>query len=129
VASFLTLGLLVNSYAQIIYAYLQGIGRADLTGKLHLFEVVPYLLTLVLSITYFGIIGASISWFLRSLIDLFIMILLLMKISNEIYLEIKLSLWFLMLGILTIIPTAFFSSFDIRVYIFFVSFSLYTSCV
>ena len=60
VVCFLSLGLLVNSYAQIIYAYLQGAGRADLTGKLHLIEVVPHLLILGIAISSFGIIGAAV---------------------------------------------------------------------
>lgn len=125
VVCFFSLGLLVNSYAQIIYAYLQGVGRADLTGKLHLFEVAPYLLILVFSITHFGIIGASISWFLRGVIDLFLMLLLLTKINNAIYLKIKSSLSILILGVVTVIPITFFSAFGTRVSIFCICVLLY----
>ena len=129
VVCFLSLGLLVNSYAQIIYAYLQGIGRSDLTGKLHLIQVAPYLLTLTFAITHFGIIGASISWFLRAVIDLFLMILFLRKINNMIFLEIKSSLWILILGVLTIIPIAFSSSIQLRTSIFSICVFLYLSCI
>jgi O-antigen/teichoic acid export membrane protein len=125
VVCFLSLGLLINSYAQIVYAYLQGVGRSDLTGKIHLFEVVPYLFFLTLSITHYGIIGASISWFLRGLIDLFLMMLLLIKINNAIFLEIKSSLWILILGVLTIIPIALVSAIEIRVSIFSICVILY----
>jgi len=125
VVCFLSLGLLINSYAQIVYAYLQGVGRSDLTGKIHLFEVVPYLFFLTLSITHYGIIGASISLFLRGLIDLFLMMLLLIKINNAIFLEIKSSLWILILGVLTIIPIAFVSAIEIRVSIFSICAILY----
>jgi O-antigen/teichoic acid export membrane protein len=129
VVCFLSLGLLVNSYAQIIYAYLQGVGRSDLTGKLHLIEVAPYLLTLTFAITHFGIIGASISWFLRGVIDLFLMILLVRKLNNMVFLEIKSSLWILILGVLTIIPMAFSSSIEIRISIFSVCVFLYLSYI
>lgn len=126
---FLSLGLLVNSYAQIIYAYLQGIGRSDITGKLHLIQVAPYLLTLTFAITHFGIIGASISWFLRAIIDLFLMILHVRKINNMIFLEIKSSLRILILGVLTIIPIAFSLSIELRASIFSICVFLYLSCI
>lgn len=38
----LAAGVLVNSVAQIIYAKIQGAGRADWTAKLHLAESIPY---------------------------------------------------------------------------------------
>lgn len=126
VVCFLSLGLLVNSYAQIIYAYLQGAGRADLTGKLHLIEVVPHLLILGIAISSFGIIGAAFAWFLRGVIDLFLMILLIKKINVSIFTEIQSSLCILVLGILTIFPLVFFPAIEHRIYIFSVSVFLYT---
>ena len=45
-------------------------------------EVLPHLLILGIAISSFGIIGAAFAWFLRGVIDLFLMILLIKKINK-----------------------------------------------
>jgi O-antigen/teichoic acid export membrane protein len=62
-------GVLTNSLAQILYAYVQGTGRSDLTAKLHLVEALPYWLLLWLLINGFGLEGAAIAWFIRCAVD------------------------------------------------------------
>ncbi len=125
VVCFLSLGLLINSYAQIIFAYLQAVGRANLTAKLHLLEVTPYLIFLVFAISNYGIVGASAAWFLRGFIDLLIMILILGKENKKFYLEVKSSLFVLMFGIVTIVPVIFFKEFESRFFIFIICSFLY----
>ena len=70
VVGWLAAGVLVNSLAQIIFAKVQGAGRSDWTAKLHLLEVIPYLLTLWFALKQFGIAGAAFAWFLRVTIDM-----------------------------------------------------------
>ncbi|ADI29618.1 flippase [Methylotenera versatilis] len=65
----LAAGVLVNSVAQIIYAKIQGAGRADWTAKLHLAESIPYWIFLWLAIKQFGIEGAAMAWFFRVSVD------------------------------------------------------------
>lgn len=129
VVCFLSAGLLVNSYSQIVYAYLQGVGRADLTAKLHLLEVIPYLFFLVFAINSYGILGASISWFIRGLIDLFGMIYILKKINYESYKAVKTSFWCLLITILTMIPIIFLKTTEIRILVFSIYFCIYIFCV
>lgn len=69
VLQLITIGVFVNSLAAIPYALVQATGRPDLTAKLHLLEVVPYVLVLVALVSAFGIKGAALAWVLRILVD------------------------------------------------------------
>lgn len=69
VAVILLAGIWVNALAFLPYAYLQGQGRPDLTAKLHLLEVVPYLAFLWWATGVWGIEGAALAWALRVTVD------------------------------------------------------------
>lgn len=69
IARWLAAGILVNSIAQILYAKIQGTGKADWTAKLHLLESIPYWILLWLLLKRNGIEGAAIAWFVRVAID------------------------------------------------------------
>jgi O-antigen/teichoic acid export membrane protein len=69
VAAIIAIGLFANCCAQAPFAWIQAAGRADVTGKLHLLQLVPYVCAL-LALTYqFGIVGTAVAWSLRALID------------------------------------------------------------
>lgn len=70
VVGWLAAGVLANSVAQIIFAKVQGAGRADWTAKLHLLEIIPYLIFLLFALQQFGIAGAAFAWFLRVTVDM-----------------------------------------------------------
>jgi len=61
VVCWLTIGVSINSAAQIVFAKVQGAGRSDWTAKLHLAEVLPYLGLLYVSLYWWGIAGAAIA--------------------------------------------------------------------
>jgi O-antigen/teichoic acid export membrane protein len=69
IAVWLISGVLINSLAQVLYVYVQGAGRSDLTAKLHLAEALPYWLLLWYLIKNLGLQGAAIAWFLRCAVD------------------------------------------------------------
>lgn len=69
VLRWLTAGVLLNCAAQIPYAAIQGIGRPDLTGKLHLVELPFYVFGLWVLVGRFGIMGAAAAWTLRAVVD------------------------------------------------------------
>jgi O-antigen/teichoic acid export membrane protein len=69
VLRWLAVGVFVNSLAHAPFNVLQGIGRPDLTGKLHLVELPAYLVALYLLAHQFGIVGVAIAWVLRVAID------------------------------------------------------------
>ncbi len=65
VLQWLALGRFVNGLAQIPFSFLQGIGRPDITAKLHLAELLPYA-ALAWSLTRVGgIEGTAIAWVVR----------------------------------------------------------------
>lgn len=66
----LAMGVLLNCIAQMPFAFLQAAGRADLTAKLHVLELVPYLLAAYWLIAHYGIVGAAVAWLIRVAFDL-----------------------------------------------------------
>ncbi len=71
VVTWLVAGVLVNSAAQIVFAKVQGAGRSDLTAKLHLLELLPYLLLLWTLLKEYGVVGAAMAWCARASVDFF----------------------------------------------------------
>jgi len=69
VLQWLTVGVFINSLAQVAFALVQGAGRPDLTAKLHLIELPFYLLAVWWLIGAYGIEGAAIAWVARIGVD------------------------------------------------------------
>lgn len=69
VLQWLAVGVFINSLALVPSALLQGIGRPDLTAKLHMIELPAYLLTLWWCISNRGIEGAAMAWTGRVALD------------------------------------------------------------
>lgn len=69
VLQLLAVGVFANSLAQVPFAFLQGVGRPDLTATLHLVELPLYLGLLWWLIGAYGIEGAAIAWTVRVGID------------------------------------------------------------
>lgn len=65
----LLVGIVANSIAQVPYSVIQATGRADLTARLHLAEIVPYVVIVYFSIRSAGIEGAAFAWSLRVIVD------------------------------------------------------------
>ena len=70
VMQWLALGVFLNGLAQVPSALIQGVGRPDLTFKIHLAELPPYLLAAWLLIRARGIEGAAMAWAGRTAVDL-----------------------------------------------------------
>ena len=76
VLQWLAVGVLVNSLAIVAAALVQGVGKPDLTAKLHLIELPAYMAVLWWLTKMHGIEGAAIAWTARAAFDalfLFIM--------------------------------------------------------
>ena len=70
VARILIVGAWINGLAYMPYGFCQGQGRPDLVAKVHLCEVVPYLVCLLLLMREYGIVGAALAWAIRATADL-----------------------------------------------------------
>ncbi len=74
VANIVLLGAWTNGIALLPYTLLQGQGRPDLPAKLHAIEILPFLGTVWLLTTWFGLAGAAAAWTLRVSIDLILLL-------------------------------------------------------
>jgi O-antigen/teichoic acid export membrane protein len=63
------IGVCVNGLAFIPFAYVQGIGRADVAAKFHLLELFFFVPALLLALDSFGVKGAAVAWVGRVLLD------------------------------------------------------------
>jgi O-antigen/teichoic acid export membrane protein len=76
VLQWLAVGVLINSIAQVAAALVQGVGKPELTAKLHLIELPLYMALLWWLTKTHGIEGAAIAWTARAAFDaLFLFIL------------------------------------------------------
>jgi O-antigen/teichoic acid export membrane protein len=73
VLQWLAIGVLFSGLAQVPFALIQGVGRADLTAKIHLVEAPVYLPIMWWMILRFGIGGAAVAWTVRVLADMVIL--------------------------------------------------------
>ena len=69
VLQWLAIGVYLNSYAQVPFAFIQGIGRADITAKFHLLELPVYAVLLFVLLHTHGIVGAAVAWNIRVAFD------------------------------------------------------------
>jgi O-antigen/teichoic acid export membrane protein len=83
VTRILAVGIFFACLGQILYAFIQGAGRPDLTGKLNLIECPPYIILLAVSINWAGITGAAVIWTIRFFIDTLSMYLIAQKMLGN----------------------------------------------
>lgn len=69
VLRWLAMGILLNAITVIPFSLLQGIGRANLTAKVLLFELPFYLAAVWLTVARFGIEGAAVCWVVRAVLE------------------------------------------------------------
>lgn len=69
VLRWLALGVFINSLARVPYALVQGVGRPDLTARLHLLELLPYAAAVWLLVRHVGVAGAAAAWTARIALD------------------------------------------------------------
>jgi O-antigen/teichoic acid export membrane protein len=69
VLQWLAIGIFVNSLAQAPFAVVQGVGRPDITAKLHLAELPLYVAGLWWLAHHFGIVGVAAAWTIRATLD------------------------------------------------------------
>lgn len=65
----LAFGVLANALAHVPFAFLQAIGRPDITARLHVLELVIHVPTTWWLVKHFGISGAAMAWTLRVTLD------------------------------------------------------------
>ena len=84
IAQVLCCGALFNSLTGIKYSMIQGMGRADITAKIHLIELPLYIILVFILVINFGLIGAAIAWSARMLLDLTLMTAAFWRLAVEV---------------------------------------------
>lgn len=84
VLQLLTIGVFINSHSRVPFGLLQSAGRADLTAKLHLFELPFYLSILWWLLDVYGIVGAAIAWVIRVAVDTIFLFAMAQRIVPEV---------------------------------------------
>lgn len=69
VLQIMTVGVFINSVAQVPSALLQSVDRPDIKAKIHLAEVVVFVPIVWFAVSRFGVIGAAASFSLRIVFD------------------------------------------------------------
>lgn len=101
----LAAGVLINSIAYIPFTFLQGIGRPDITAKVHLIELPVYLFAMWIAIKHEGINGAALVYLLRMFVDA---LLLFLFAEKQISVHFKFNFKFSYLVILILIVASIF---------------------
>ncbi|MBE0404477.1 flippase [Halomonas citrativorans] len=65
----IALGVFFNSLAMVPFALVQGVGRSDLTAKLHLLELPVFIVLLFFGVQKYGLMGAAWAWTVRVILD------------------------------------------------------------
>ncbi len=79
----LAVGIFFNSLAYIPYAFIEGIGRPDITAKVQLVELPIFLIAMWYMAIYNGISGVALVWMIRVVIDTSILFFILSKITSS----------------------------------------------
>ena len=79
----LAAGVLVNALAQIAFAFVQGVGRADITGKFHLLELPVHVAVAYALIQAMGVPGAALAWTLRVVLDAVLLFGAVVRLSRR----------------------------------------------
>jgi O-antigen/teichoic acid export membrane protein len=96
VLQWLAVGVLINSLAFVPFGFIQAAGRPDLTAKLHLLELVPYLGLLWSGMTHFGLEGVAIVWTIRVTFDAIAMFVIASTLDDQLKWRFKHIAWLLL---------------------------------
>jgi O-antigen/teichoic acid export membrane protein len=93
VLRWLAAGVLLNAVGHVFFVALQGVGRPDLTAKLHLLELPAYAASMWMLAHTLGLVGFAVAWTLRVGVDAFCLGVLVVRRFPESRREISASLW------------------------------------
>jgi O-antigen/teichoic acid export membrane protein len=84
VLQWLSLGVFFNGLGYVPYALIQGMGRPDITAKLHMLELPFYVVLVLLATWRFGITGTAAAWSFRVALDLVLLLLCSRRLGPEV---------------------------------------------
>lgn len=82
IGEILCIGVFANSVGSMYYSAIHAGGRADLTAKMHLFELPIFTTSLFFGISQFGVAGAATVWTLRMILDALILATIAARLNH-----------------------------------------------
>jgi O-antigen/teichoic acid export membrane protein len=79
----LAVGTLINAIGQVPYSAIQAMGRPDITAKIHLLELLPYLAMIWVLALKMGIAGAALAWLIRVVFDTAVLYLIAKRMMRH----------------------------------------------
>jgi O-antigen/teichoic acid export membrane protein len=125
VLQWLAVGVLLNSAASVPFSFLHGIGKPDITAKLHLAELPLYLFILLICLKYYGIKGAALAWTARIVLDTALMFILTSRQYPELKSTIYNSTIYISLGTIILLLGFTVNSLSIKLIFFLLSILLF----
>lgn len=113
VLQWLAVGVLINSLAFVPFGFIQAAGRPDLTAKLHLLELMPYLGLLWLGMEKFGVQGVAIVWTIRVTFDAVAMFFIASTLDAQLKWRLKYVAW-LLLAVMILVCGSWLGSAHVR---------------
>lgn len=113
VLQWLSVGVLINSFAFVPFGFIQAAGRPDLTAKLHLLELLPYLGLLWLGMAHFGLDGVAIVWTVRVAFDAVAMFVIASTLDAQLKWRFKYMAW-LFLALMLLLCGSWLGSLHLR---------------
>lgn len=89
VAQLLSAGMLFICLGHIPFGFIQGAGRPELTGILHILEFPIFLILFFIAIKIWGVNGAALTWALRAFFDAGCLFFIAQRLLGEDRLEMK----------------------------------------
>ena len=104
IAQFLSAGILFTCLGRVPYGFLQGAGRPDITGILHILEFPIYIAVVLFAIRLWGVNGVAMTWALRAFVDAGCLFLFSQRLLGDDRLEVKRKL-ILIIAVIAIFST------------------------
>ena len=121
----LIIGIWFNNTSFSLFTYIQSKGFAKYTAYLHLIELAPFILILIILISKYGIIGAGLAWVFRHIFDLVGLTYISKKINPLIYKKFNSIIFCFIFTILILILPYFIDNFFYRIQISFFTLIIY----
>ena len=114
VMRWLTAGIFVYSLSYVPFSLLQGVGRPDLSARLHLVEIPLYVCLAAVMIRNCGIEGAAMAWFVRSVLEALFMFGLARRFVPEAAADIAKAFLVAIVALLSLGGTVLIAPFPLR---------------
>ncbi len=115
IVQWLAAGLLINSVGYVPFGAVQGMGRADLTAKLHAIEFPLYTAALFVCARSLGLVGVAMAWTFRVALDTTLLWRMAARLLNPGSRQLRSSPAFMLVLLAVLIPAAVIPSVAVRV--------------